>query len=55
MPRAEIGRFIYRAQQDGIPISIVNIGPTRADEMAAVKVEGPLGIILPRLAQALRT
>ena len=48
-------RFIYRAQQQGVPIAIVNIGPTRADEMAAVKVEGPLGIILPRLAQALRT
>jgi NAD-dependent SIR2 family protein deacetylase len=48
-------RFIYRAQEDSIPIGIVNIGPTRADEMAAVKVEGPLGIILPQLAQALRT
>jgi NAD-dependent deacetylase sirtuin 4 len=48
-------RFIYRAQQDGIPIAIVNIGPTRADEMAAVKVEGPLGAVLPQLADALRT
>ena len=48
-------RFIYRAQQQGVPIAIVNIGPTRADEMAAVKVEGPLGAVLPRLAEALRT
>jgi NAD-dependent deacetylase sirtuin 4 len=47
-------RFIYRAQQDGVPIAIVNIGPTRADEMAAAKVEGPLGTVLPRLAAALR-
>lgn len=47
-------RFIYRAQQDGVPIAIVNIGPTRADEMAACKVEGPLGRILPRLSEALR-
>jgi NAD-dependent deacetylase sirtuin 4 len=47
-------RFIYRARQDGVPIAIVNLGPTRADEMAAAKVEGPLGRILPRLAQALR-
>ena len=47
-------RFIYRAQQDGVPIGIINIGPTRADEMAATKVEGPLGRILPRLAEALR-
>jgi NAD-dependent deacetylase sirtuin 4 len=47
-------RFIYRAQQDGVPIGIINIGPTRADEMAAAKVEGPLGRILLRLAEALR-
>jgi len=47
-------RFIYRAQEDGVPIGIVNIGPTRADEMAAAKVEGRLGAVLPRLAEALR-
>jgi NAD-dependent SIR2 family protein deacetylase len=46
-------RFIYRAQQDGVPIAIVNIGPTRADDMAAVKVEGRLGHVLPRLAEVL--
>jgi NAD-dependent deacetylase sirtuin 4 len=46
-------RFIYRAQQDGVPIGIVNIGPTRADELAAAKVEGPLGSVLPPLADAL--
>jgi NAD-dependent SIR2 family protein deacetylase len=46
-------RFIYRAQQDGVPVAVVNIGPTRADEMAAVKVEGRLGDVLPRLADAL--
>jgi NAD+-dependent protein deacetylase sirtuin 4 len=47
-------RFVYRAQKDGVPIAVVNLGPTRADEMAAVKVEGRLGQILPRLADALR-
>jgi NAD-dependent deacetylase sirtuin 4 len=47
-------RFIYRAQQEGVPIAIVNIGPTRADAMAAAKVEAPLGRVLPRLAEALR-
>jgi NAD-dependent SIR2 family protein deacetylase len=46
-------RFIYRAQQEGVPIAVVNLGPTRADEMAAAKVEGTLGRILPRLAEAL--
>ena len=47
-------RFVYRAQQNGVPIGIINIGPTRADEMAAAKVDGPLGRILPQLADALR-
>jgi NAD+-dependent protein deacetylase sirtuin 4 len=47
-------RFIYRAQQDGVPIGIVNIGPTRADELAAARVDGPLGRVLPRLAAILR-
>ncbi len=46
-------RFVYRAQQEGVPIGIVNLGPTRADEMAAAKVEAALGQVLPRLAEAL--
>jgi NAD-dependent deacetylase sirtuin 4 len=47
-------RFIHRAQKEGVPIGIVNLGPTRADEMAAAKVEGRLGLVLPRLAEAFR-
>jgi len=47
-------RFIYRAREVGMPIAIANIGPTRADDVAAVKVEGRLGRILPDLAEALR-
>jgi NAD+-dependent protein deacetylase sirtuin 4 len=46
-------RFIYRAQKEAVPIGIVNLGPTRADEVAAAKVEGRLGLVLPRLAEAL--
>ena len=46
-------RFIYRAQKEDVPIGIVNLGPTRADEMAVAKVEGRLGVVLPRLAEAL--
>ncbi|HEV2150088.1 MAG TPA: NAD-dependent protein deacetylase [Longimicrobiaceae bacterium] len=46
-------RFIYRARDEGVPIGIVNLGPTRADEAAAAKVEGRLGTVLPRLAEAL--
>lgn len=46
-------RFIYRAQQEGVPIAILNLGPTRADEMAAARVEGRLGEVLPALADSL--
>lgn len=44
-------RFIYRAEELGVPIGIVNLGPTRADDLAAVKVEGRVGEVLPRLAE----
>jgi len=46
-------RFIYRAEKEGVPIAIVNIGPTRADDLAAAKVEGRLGSVLPGIADAL--
>ena len=46
-------RFIYRAEKEGVPIGVINIGPTRADEMAAAKVDAPLGRVLPALAAAL--
>jgi NAD+-dependent protein deacetylase sirtuin 4 len=46
-------RFVRRAQEIGRPIALVNIGPTRADDLAAVKVEASVAEVLPRLAQAL--
>ncbi len=46
-------RFIDRATRDGVPIAVVNRGPTRADDVAKVKVDGSLGIVLPALADAL--
>jgi NAD+-dependent protein deacetylase sirtuin 4 len=46
-------RFVYGAQKAGVPIAIVNLGPTRADDCAALKVEAPVGTVLPRLAEAL--
>jgi len=46
-------RFIYGARENGVPIAVVNLGPTRADEMAAAKVDGRLGEVLPRIAEAL--
>jgi NAD-dependent SIR2 family protein deacetylase len=46
-------RFIYRAEEMGIPIAVVNLGPTRADGLAAAKVEDRVGRVLPRVAAAL--
>jgi NAD-dependent SIR2 family protein deacetylase len=46
-------RFVRRAQEAALPVAVVNVGPTRADDIAAVKVSGPVGAILPRLAASL--
>jgi NAD-dependent deacetylase sirtuin 4 len=46
-------RFVYGAVERGLPIAVVNLGPTRADEHAMTKVEGRLGDVIPRLAEAL--
>lgn len=46
-------RFVHRAVQDGVPVCIVTLGPTRVDGDAAAKVEGRLGAVLPRIADAL--
>jgi NAD-dependent SIR2 family protein deacetylase len=39
-------RFAKRAHERGIPIAIVNIGPTRADSLATLKVEANCGEVL---------
>jgi len=44
-------RFVLRASQDGRLVAIVNLGPTRADDRVAVKIDGPLGQVLPELAR----
>ena len=36
-------RFVKRAHERGIPIAIVNIGPTRGDDLATLKVERECG------------
>lgn len=46
-------RFVYRAVENDVPVAVVNLGPTRADETAVVKVEGQLGSTLTTLADAL--
>ncbi|HET7694366.1 MAG TPA: NAD-dependent protein deacetylase [Vicinamibacterales bacterium] len=47
-------RFVLQAQAAGVPIAIVNRGVTRADAMAAVKVEGDVGGVLTRVLSACR-
>ena len=43
-------RFAHRAMQDGKPLAIVNVGPTRADGGADLRVERRLGEALDELA-----
>lgn len=46
-------RWVLAAQRGGKPVAIVNDGPTRADELADLKVEERLGRLLPQLASVL--
>ena len=46
-------RFVRRAQEQGLPVAVVNIGSTRADDIATVKLSAPVGTLLPRLVSAL--
>jgi NAD-dependent SIR2 family protein deacetylase len=46
-------RFVYGARKADKPVAIVNVGPTRADDLAEVKLEAQLGTTLPRLAREL--
>jgi NAD-dependent SIR2 family protein deacetylase len=48
-------RFALRASKDSKPLAVVNMGPTRADISARVKVDGRLGEAIPRLAESLRS
>ncbi len=43
-------RFVLRAAKLGTPVAIVNQGVTRGDAHATVRVDAPLGEVLPRLA-----
>jgi len=43
-------RFVKRAAERRIPIAIVNIGPTRGDDLATLKVEAKCGDVLSACA-----
>lgn len=46
-------RFVARAAEEGVPVAIVNLGSTRGDGDAAVRVRGSVGEVLPALADEL--
>ncbi len=46
-------RFVERAVRLGMPVAIVNRGPTRGDRDATIRVEGSLSEVLPAVAEAL--
>jgi NAD-dependent SIR2 family protein deacetylase len=46
-------RFVIHAAKRGIPVAIVNSGPTRGDAKADLKIDAPLGTVLPEIARRL--
>ena len=46
-------RFVLHAAKLGIPVAVVNVGPTRGDGKADVRVDAPLGVVLPELVRRL--
>lgn len=47
-------RFVRAAARAGVPVAVVTRGPTRAEEQATVRLDAPLGEVLPALTSALR-
>ncbi len=45
-------RFVLRAARIGVPVAIVTQGATRGDAYAALRLDAPLGEVLPQLAYA---
>ena len=48
-------RFAKRAAQQGKPVVIVNCGPTRADDLATLRIDRVLGAFLPALAESMES
>lgn len=46
-------RFVKRAAERSLPIAIVNLGPTRGDPLATLRIDERAGVILPALQRAL--
>ena len=46
-------RFVRRAAELGVPVGVINLGPTRADDTVVVRLPERAGQALPRLATLL--
>ncbi len=46
-------RFVRKAAKRGIPVAIVNLGPTRGDPQAQLRVDDRVEVVVPALAEAL--
>jgi len=42
-------RFVNQARDLGIPVAVLNIGPTRADKIVDLKIESKAGDVLPKI------
>ncbi|GAA4932419.1 NAD-dependent SIR2 family protein deacetylase [Actinomycetospora succinea] len=47
-------RFVHAATRRGLPVAVVTSGPSRADGVAAVRLTGALGEVLPAALDTLR-
>lgn len=46
-------RLVRRAKERGIPVGVINVGPTRADPLADFKIEKEVGSVLEALVKEL--
>ncbi|MEX1361644.1 MAG: NAD-dependent protein deacetylase [Nannocystaceae bacterium] len=46
-------RFVRRAAKEGVPVGLVNLGPTRGDPLVDMRVDDRVEAVLPVLAQRL--
>jgi NAD-dependent SIR2 family protein deacetylase len=46
-------RFVLHAAKLGVPVAIVNAGVTRGDDKASLRLDAPLGQVLPALVERL--
>jgi NAD+-dependent protein deacetylase sirtuin 4 len=46
-------RFVRQAHKDGLPVAIVNLGPTRGDPLATLRIDAAAGPVLGCVARCL--